>query len=106
MKGRIMYQVDKVARTALILVALLLAVIASQLWLRNEVAVSADSGRYDYVSIVSPMFLYKGNQGVLLLDKRNGNVWFVAKSQDMNISFKDPVLVVRFPLEKLDQPPQ
>jgi hypothetical protein len=106
MKGMIMYQADRVTRTVLIVIAVLLGVIAVRLWSKSEVLASADSGRYDYVTIVSPVFLYKGNQGVLLLDKRNGNVWFVAKSQDTNLSFKDPVLVVRFPLEKLEQPPQ
>jgi hypothetical protein len=85
---------------------LLLGIIASQLWLKNPVTALADSGKYDYVTIISPLYLYQGREGVLLLDKRNGNVWFVAKSLDADLSFKDPVLVVRFPLEKLDQPDQ
>ena len=42
----------------------------------------------------------------LLLDKRNGNVWFIPKGDDINISFRDPAFVVRIPLEKLDQAPR
>jgi hypothetical protein len=99
-------QTDGVTKTAVVVIALLLGIIAARLCMKSEVTVSADSGRYDYVTIISPLFLYKGSQGVLLLDKRNGNVWFVAKSQDATPSFDDPLLVVRFPLEKLDQPPQ
>jgi hypothetical protein len=39
---------------------------------------------------------------ILLLDKRNGNVWFIPKGDEINISFRDPSLVVRIPLEQLD----
>jgi hypothetical protein len=101
-----MNQTDKLTKTALIAIVLLLGMIAAQLWMRNTITVSADSGQYDYITIVSPLYLYKGSQGVLLLDKRNGNVWFVARSQDQDLSYEDPVLVVRFPLEKLNQPTQ
>jgi hypothetical protein len=60
---------------------------------------AADSARFDYVHIVSPMYLYQGRQGILLLDKRNGNVWFSPKGDEINISFRDPSFVVRIPLE-------
>jgi hypothetical protein len=109
-KGYAVNQTDGVTKTTLVVIALLLGIIAIRLCMRSEVTVSADSGRYDYVTIVSPLFLYKGNQGVLLLDKRNGNVWFMAKSQDIDASndasYDDPVLVVHFPFDKLDQPTQ
>ncbi len=68
--------------------------------------VHADSGRYDYLQIVSPVYLYQGNQGVLLLDKRNGNVWFIGKGNEMTISFKTPVFVARLPLDKMDEAPR
>jgi hypothetical protein len=71
-----------------------------------EIVASADSGRFDYVYVISPSYLYQGNQGVLLLDKRNGNVWFLGRSNELNISFREPVFVSRLPLEKLDQPPR
>jgi hypothetical protein len=49
--------------------------------------------------MLSPMYLYQGRQGILLLDKRNGNVRFSPKGDEINISFRDPSFVVRIPLE-------
>jgi hypothetical protein len=49
------------------------------------------------------MYLYKGVQGLLVLDRRNGNVWFIPK---VNEVFQDPVFVVRMQFEKLDQAPR
>jgi hypothetical protein len=42
---------------------------------------------------------------VLLLDKRNGNVWFLGKqtSGNMKSSFGDPEFVAHVPLEKVDE---
>ena len=54
------------------------------------------------MTILATTFLYKGQQGLLLLDRRNGNVWFVPKQDDV---FKDPVFVMRMQFEKLDQSP-
>src|SRR6266404_4919183 len=88
-----------------LLIALLLGIIALRPMITPEVKAAADSGQFDFVTIISPVYLYKGNQGVLLLDRRNGNVWFIGKGQEMEISYKDPVFVVRLPLEKLKHPP-
>ena len=71
-----------------------------------EATASASSERFDYVYVVSPMYLYQGAQGVLLMDRRNGNIWFVAKGNEGNLTFRDPVFVARLPLEKLDQAPR
>lgn len=101
-----MHKSDWVLKTILLAIAVLLAAVAVHPWLASEARVSADSGQFDYVTIISPMFLYQGNQGVLLLDRRNGNVWFIGKGNEMEISFKDPVFVVRLPLEKLNQAPR
>jgi len=49
------------------------------------------------------MFLYKGAQGLLVMDRRNANVWFIPKTGDQ---FGAPVFVIRVPFEKLDQAPQ
>jgi hypothetical protein len=102
-----MYKTDWVLKAALLAIALFLGIIAVRPYFTPDLKVSADAGRFEHVHIVSPSFAYKGSTGVLLMDKRNGNVWFIAKSDDFNISFKDPVFVVHVPLEKLDQtPPQ
>lgn len=65
-----------------------------------------DSSRFDYVYVISPAYVYRGNQGVLLLDKRNGNVWFFPRTNNLDLAFRDPVLVSRLPLEKLDEMPR
>ena len=94
---------DWFVKVALLLILLLLGMIAARPFCFPEVKASADSGQFDYVTLISPVFLYQGNQGVLLLDRRNGNLWFIGKGSGMEISFKDPVFVVRLPLEKLNQ---
>lgn len=99
-----MFKANWILKTALAVVALFMALGALAPYVKSQV--SADSGRFDYVYVVSPVYLYQGNQGVLLLDKRNGNVWFIGKGNEMNITFKDPVFVARLPLEKLDQAPR
>ena len=63
----------------------------------------AQSARFDNVNIVSPVFLYKGQQGLLEMDRRNANVWFIPKVNDQ---FGTPTFVLRLPFEKLDQAPQ
>jgi hypothetical protein len=67
------------------------------------VTASADSATFDHVHVVAPLFLFKGKQGLLLLDKRNGNVWFVGKQDELDLKYGDPVLVTHIPLEKLNQ---
>ena len=98
-----MCKTDWVVRTTHLVIAVMLIIIAVQLFLRTEVKASADSARFDHVTIVAPTFLYRGAPGVLLMDRRNGNVWFIPKGNDMAVSYLDPVFVVRLPLEKLDQ---
>jgi hypothetical protein len=68
----------------------------------TETKARAESAQFDYVYVISPVYLYQGRQGILLMDKRNGNVWFIARGDNTNISFRDPVFVVRVPLEKLE----
>ena|SRR6476620_10556394 len=83
---------------------LMLAVVVTlQLSIIRPATAYADSGRYDYIQLISTGFLYNGSQGILLLDKRNGNVWFLSKGSDTKPGFKDPAFVVRVPLEKLDE---
>jgi hypothetical protein len=104
--GGSMHKSDWTVRALLLIIAVLLAAFVFRPYWRPEINASADSGRFDYVYVVSPMFLYQGGQGVLLMDKRNGNVWFIGRGNDVNISFRDPVFVTRVPLEKLDQAPR
>ena len=81
----------------------LLAILAVRPYIWPETKASAQTPRFDYIYIISPVYLYQGRQGILLMDKRNGNVWFFGKSDDQTLSFLDPVLVVKLPFDKIDQ---
>jgi hypothetical protein len=96
-------RIDSKLRVTLMVIAVLLAVIALRPYFAPLVKVEAQSARFDHVFIVSTMFLYKGAQGLLVLDRRNGNVWFIPKASD---SFQDPVFILRIAFEKLDQAPR
>ena len=87
--------------------AVLIGVLGIQVYLLRTPAAYADSGRFDYIQIVATGFLYNGSQGLLLLDKRNGNVWFLPRGSDTRTSFfKEPVFMIRVPFEKLDEQPR
>jgi hypothetical protein len=66
---------------------------------RGGEAVHAAEARFDHVTIVSSAFLYKGEAGLLLLDRRNGNVWYMGHKEAV---FAEPILLGRVPFEKLD----
>ncbi len=94
---------DGTTRLILLGIALFLGITALRPFFEPIPAVQAQASRFDHVTILATTFLYKGQQGLLLLDRRNGNVWFVPKQDD---AFKDPVFVIRMQFEKLDQSPQ
>ena len=99
-----MIKSDWTLRAILLAIALFLGILALGPLFRPAVNVQAQGGaRFDHVMIVATTFLYKGQQGLLVLDKRSANVWFIPKTNDQ---FKDPVFVLKLPFEKLDQAPQ
>ena len=93
-------------KISLIALAVTLGALALRPYFTPEIQAVAESGRFDSIMIVSVGFLYQGNQGVLVLDKRNGNLWFIGRGHEMNVPFKDPVYLERLPLEKLDHAPR
>jgi len=97
-----MPRTDLTTKVILVVIAVFLGILASRPFVEPMPAVHAQAARFDHVTILASTFLYKGQQGLLLLDRRNGNVWFVPKQDDM---FKDPVFVIRMQFEKLDQAP-
>jgi len=102
-----MLKTNWILNSLLVVMTVILAIeVALSLHSMPGATVHADSGRYDYLQIVSPVYLYQGNQGVLLLDKRNGNVWFIGKGNEMTITFKTPVFITRLPLDKMDDVPR
>ena len=93
---------DPSVRFLLLLIVLLLAAIAFQPYLPAVDTVHAQTARFDHITVVSPLFLYGGERGLLLLDKRNGNVWFMPQKDG---SYSDPQFLVRVPFEQLDRQP-
>jgi hypothetical protein len=91
-----MYKNEWAVRIILLVVILLLGV---RTFFDPVDKVLAQPARFDHVMIVSTGFLYKGQQGLLVMDKRNANVWFFPRVND---TFQNPVLILRLPFEKLD----
>src|ERR1700704_3359766 len=100
MKGSIMHKPDWAVKAILAAITLFLGMIALRPYFDPAIKVMAQAAKFDHVHIVSPVFLYKGQQGLLVMDRRNANVWFIPKA---NEQFQTPVFVIRVPLEKLDQ---
>jgi hypothetical protein len=98
-----MYKSDWTIRASLLTIVVLLGLLVGQGFFEHGTTVSAQSARFDHVLIASTTFLYKGQQGMLVLDKRNGNVWFFPK---VNETFKDPAFVMRLQFEKIDESPR
>ena len=97
---------DRISKIALVLIAVFVGLIALRHYSSPDIRVAAQSPRFDYVYVVSALFIYKGQQGLLLMDKRNGNVWFIPRAGDeMQLRYLDPVMVTQIPLGKLDQAP-
>lgn len=101
------YKTNSSLKLAILAATFLFGMIASGHLFQPSVKVHAEGARFDHVQIVSTTFIYKGQLGLLLLDRRNGNVWFLPKSSDESRRdpFDDPVLLVRVRLEKLDPAP-
>lgn len=100
---------DVVLKVILLAIAVFLGAIALRAVFEPAINAHAQAARFDHVTIVSPVFLYKGQQGMLLLDKRNGNFWFMPRSDDTlqkGQAYRDPVFVMRLQFEKLDEAPQ
>jgi hypothetical protein len=94
---------DWTTKAILLLIAVFLGVLALRPVIQPSATVLAQPARFDHVMIASTSFLYKGFPGMLVMDKRNGNVWFYQRA---NESFKDPVFVIRLEFEKIDRNPQ
>jgi len=93
---------DWTLRLLLLLIALFLGVRAFQPDAMPMQTVHAQTAQFDHINVVSPLFLYQGQQGLLLLDKRNGNVWFMPRK---DAAYGDPQFILRVPFEKLDKQP-
>jgi hypothetical protein len=92
-----------IIKAALLVIAVSTGMIAVRPFISPAISAQAQSSRFDHVYIISPLFLYKGEQGLLVMDKRNANIWFIPRRDE---DFQNPVFLVRLPFEKLDQAPQ
>ncbi len=99
------YRIDWLFRATLLTITFFLGCIALRPLFNPTEMVLAQSAKFDHVFVVSSGFLYKGSQGLLLMDRRNGNVWFIPRVLDasQNLTFQNPVFLGRVPLETLDQ---
>jgi hypothetical protein len=97
-----MVKIDRTLKVILAVIAFFLGMIAVRPYFEPPTQVLAQSARFDHVYIAATTFLYKGQQGMLVMDRRNANVWFIPRTSDQ---FQDPVYVMRLPFEKLDQGP-
>lgn len=92
---------DRTTKLLLAAIVLLLAIQAFRPIMQPP-AVLAES-RFDHISVLASSWLRKGHQGVLLMDRRNGNIWFMETPTQQGGAFGEPDFVVRVPFEKLDQ---
>lgn len=100
-------RIDWFVRSALLAIAFLLAAIALRPLYSPGGQVLAQTARFDHVEVISPVFLYKGLQGLLVLDRRNGNIWFIPKGNEHDtLRYLNPLFVSRVPFEKLDETPR
>jgi hypothetical protein len=97
-----MAKLDRSVKAILLTIALFLGIIALRPLLDPARTAMAQTARFEHVQIISPLFLHKGNQGILVLDQRNANVWFIPK---INENYHAPTFVTRLPFDKLDQAP-
>ena len=97
-----MHKGDRLVKASLVVIAIFLGMIAFRPLLNPQTTAQAQAARFEHVYIVSPLFLYKGEQGLLVMDQRNANIWFIPKRNEV---YQNPVFVMRLPFEKLDQSP-
>ena len=96
---------DRTTKLLLLAIVLLLGVLAIRPFLEPTQTVWAEA-RFDHVNVLATNWIRNGRTGVLLMDRRNGNVWHMITQQtDKGPSLGDPQFVVRVPFEKLDDVP-
>ena len=91
---------DLILKVLLFLIALFLGMQTVRYGAAPIQTVQAQAAQFDHINVISALFLHQGEQGLLLLDKRNGNVWFMPRK---DASYGDPRLLLRVPFEKLDK---
>ncbi len=94
---------DSLLKVLLLTIVLLLGVMALRIDGPVIDTVHAQTAQFDHVTIVSPLFLHKGEQGLLLLDKRNANVWFMPRRDG---TYSEAQFLIRLPFEQLDRQPR
>ena len=93
---------DRTVKVLLMAIVLLLCVLVLRTGPGQIETVHAQTARFEHITIVSSLFLYGGDRGLLLLDKRNGNVWFMPQRDK---TYGDPSFILRVPFEELDKQP-
>jgi hypothetical protein len=91
-------------KALLAIIALFLGIIALRPFFDPSQKVLAEA-RFDHVYVAASSYLRNGRPGLLLMDRRNGNVWYLPTASDKGPGIGDPEFLLRVPLEKLDETP-
>ena len=95
---------DRTTKLLLGAIALLLGILAVRPYLEPWQTVRAEA-RFDHVNVLSTGWIRNGRPGILLMDRRNGNVWYMGTQTEKGPALGEPQFILRVPFEKLDQAP-
>ena len=95
---------DRTTKLLLVAIILLLGILAVRPFIEPWQTVRAEA-RFDHVNVLSTGWIRNGRPGILLMDRRNGNVWYMGTQTEKGPTLGEPQFVLRVPFEKLDQVP-
>ena len=95
---------DRTRNLLLVAITLLLGILAIRPYIEPSRIVQAEA-RFDHVNVLSTGWMRNGRPGILLMDRRNGNVWYMGTQTEKGPGLSEPQFVLRVPFEKLDQAP-
>ena len=95
---------DRTTKLLLVAITLLLSIVAIRPYIEPSQTVRAEA-RFDHVNVLSTGWIRNGRPGILLMDRRNGNVWYMGTQTEKGPGLGEPQFILRVPFEKLDQVP-
>jgi len=95
---------NRATNLLLVAITILLGTLAIRPYIEPSGTVRAEA-RFDHVNVLSPSWIRNGRPGILLMDRRNGNVWHMGTQMEKGPGLSEPQFVLRVPFEKLDQAP-
>ena len=95
---------NRTTNLLLVAITILLGILAIRPYIEPSRIVQAEA-RFDHVNVLSTGWIRNGRPGILLMDRRNGNVWYMGTQTEKGPGLSEPQFVLRVPFEKLDQAP-